>query len=227
MSSPRADLPVSLLIASNSASQPTADTLQFQPDAAIGSGSTLRWTLMHNRQTYISSILSPLLMNLALIWMGSSASALAAEPESSTESARTKQEILKLIDDRRRAMREAAGAVAESRSWENLSPAQKAEARYVSTAQLELTDLLKEFAPPDGTTPARCGSLAIHFPSGQASAPLVCVEASLQCDEQNFSGLELEVAKRPGMRIENLRMTDRASPGSRYQFDLCKEKPND
>ena len=226
MSRTRADLPVSPPIASNSASQSTADTLKFQPDAAIGSVSTLRWKLMHNRQTYRSSILSPLLISLALICMGDSASALAAQPESSTASAR-QEEIRKLIDDRRRAMREGAAAEAESRRWENLSPAQRAEAHFVSEAQLELTDLLKEFAPPDGTTPARCGSLEIHFPIGQASAPQVCVEASLQCDEQNFSGLELEVAKRPGMRIENLRMTDAATPGSRYQFDLCRGKPND
>jgi hypothetical protein len=226
MSRPRADPTLSLLIASNSTCQPTADTLQFQPDPAIGSSSTGRWTRMQYRQTCISSILSPLLMSLALIWMGSSASALAAEPESSTASAR-QEEIRKLIDERRRAMREGAGALAESRRWENLSPAQQAEAHFVSEAQLELTDLLKEFAPPDGSTPARCGSLEIQFPIGQASAPQVCVEASLQCDEQNFSGLELEVAKRPGMRIENLRMPDRAAPGSRYQFDLCKKKPHD
>jgi hypothetical protein len=182
---------------------------------------------MENRQNTSSSILSSIVLSLALIGIGS-LSVSAAEPEPSTESARPEHEdVRKLIDERRRAMRDAAEASAESRNWDNLSADQKAEARYVSRVRLELTDLLKEIAPTDVTTPARCHSSAIRFPSEQASAPHVCVEASLHCDEQSLSGFELEVAKRPGVRMENLRVTDQTNLGSRFQFDLCKERPED
>jgi hypothetical protein len=171
--------------------------------------------------------LGALALSVSLAWTGRSLAAQAAEP--TTEAAQpSPSDFSKQIDARRKAMLEAANAAAESSRWENLSPEQRLDARNISMLQVELVDFLKEIAPTGEMGPPRCESLEISFRgrAEEAAAPNVCIQASLNCDEKNFSNVRITIASRPDFQIDSLQTPLQTTGAGVYQFNLCKSKPS-
>ena len=110
---------------------------------------------MKLRPIPILACLGALALSVPLAWTGRSLAAQATEP--ATEATQpSPSDVRKQIDARRKALREAGNAAAESSRRENLSPQRRLEARNISTLQMELADFLKEIAPTGETGSARC-----------------------------------------------------------------------
>ena len=177
---------------------------------------------MKLRPISILACLGALALSMPLAW-----TARAAEP--ATEATQpSPSDVRKRMDARRKAMREAANAAAEPNRWENLSPKQRLEEQNISMLHVELVDFLQEIVPTGETEPARCESLAIRFRdrSEEAAAPNVCIQASLHCDEPNFSNVRIAIASRPDMQMDNLQTPLQAKVEGLYKFNLCKNKPS-
>lgn len=175
----------------------------------------------------ILACLGALALGVPLAWTGRSLAVQAAEPATEAKQS-SPSEVRKKIDALRKALREAANAAAESSRWENLSLEQRLEARNISMLQVELVDFLKEIAPTDETGPARCESLEISFRgrAEEAAAPNVCIRASLNCGEPNFSNVRIAIASRPDIQIDSLQTPLQTTGEGLYQFNLCKSKPS-
>jgi len=180
---------------------------------------------MKPRPILILACLGALALGVSLAWTGRSLAAQAAEP--ATEATQlSPSDVRKKIEARRKALRELRNAAPESSRWENLSPEQRLDARNTSMLQVELVDFLEEIAPTDETGPARCESLEIRFRgrAEEAAAPNVCIQASLHCDETNFSSVRMAIASRPDMQMDNLQTPLQTTEEGLYQFNLCKSK---
>lgn len=157
-----------------------------------------------------------------LLVAGSASTVQATEPPAQPTQ-RSAEEVRKMVEARRRELRESIEEM-ENRTSEESTPVEGAAYTPEHTqALMELAAFVREAVPTAETAAPRCETALLQIPKVDRSSPQVCIVARVLCDEKNLSSVLTNIIRKPDLQINGLGLTQQQGAVNFYRFEVCKD----
>lgn len=157
-----------------------------------------------------------------LVCAGNASPVWATEPPAQPTQ-RSAEEVRKMVEARRRELRESIEEMENRTSEESVPVDSAAFSPQHARARMELVEFMKEAIPTAETASPRCDMSTVQIPRVERSGAQVCVAARVLCDEKNLSGILTNIIRKPDLHINGLGLTQQVGAANFYRFEVCKD----